>query len=97
MPICTVNSLLFVFLYYEFRSEDCETTEHIILFHNHALHLFLLTLNTQPSDAVPVYELVLLKILAALGNVSGHVEKVHHGQAGWLLLITQRDTPTMRY
>lgn len=37
-----------------------------------------------------MYKLVLLQILAALGDVSGHVEKVHHGQAGRVLLITQR-------
>lgn len=38
---------------------------------------------------IPVYELVLLQILAALSNVSGHVQKVHHGQARWVLLIKQ--------
>lgn len=36
-----------------------------------------------------MYELVLLQILAALSDVSGHVEKVHHGQAGWVLLIQE--------
>lgn len=46
--------------------------------------------NVQPSTEVPVYKLVLLKILAALSDVSGHVEEVHHGQAGWLILIKQR-------
>ena len=37
-----------------------------------------------------MYKLVLLKILAALSNVSGHVEKVNHGQAGRLLLNKQK-------
>lgn len=46
--------------------------------------------NMQPSAEVPVYKLVLLKILAALSDVSGHIEEVHHGQAGWLILIKQR-------
>lgn len=46
--------------------------------------------NVQPSTEVPVYKLVLLKILAALSDVSGHIEEVHHGQAGWLILIKQR-------
>lgn len=36
---------------------------------------------------VPVYELVLLQVLATFSDVSGHVEEVHHGQAGRLLLI----------
>lgn len=42
------------------------------------------------GDQLPVYKLVLLQILATLSDVSGHVEKVHHGQAGWVFLITQR-------
>lgn len=45
--------------------------------------------NVQPSAELPVYKLVLLKILAALSDVSGHIEEVHHGQAGWLILIKQ--------
>lgn len=40
----------------------------------------------QSSVEVPVYKLVFLQILAALSNVSGYVEEVHHGQAGWVLL-----------
>lgn len=47
------------------------------------------TKNVQASGEVPVYKLVLLQILAALGNVSRHIEKVHHGQAGRVLLIKQ--------
>lgn len=39
---------------------------------------------------LPVYKLVLLQVLAAPGDVSGHVEEVHHGQAGRLVLITQK-------
>lgn len=35
-------------------------------------------------------ELVLLQVLAALGDVPGHVEKIHHGQTGWMLLFTWR-------
>lgn len=35
-------------------------------------------------------ELVLLQVLAALSNVSRHVEEVHHGQAGRVLLFTWR-------
>lgn len=46
--------------------------------------------NVWSSGQVPVYKLVLLQILAALGDVSGHVEKIHHVQAGRVLLITQR-------
>lgn len=41
---------------------------------------------------VPVYKLVLLQILAALSNVSGHIKKVYHGQAGWLILIRKEQT-----
>lgn len=37
-------------------------------------------------------ELVLLQVLAALGDVSGHVEKIHHGQAGWMLLFAWRQS-----
>lgn len=37
-------------------------------------------------------ELVLLQVLAALGDVSGHVEKVHHGQTGRMLLFTWRQS-----
>lgn len=37
-------------------------------------------------------ELVLLQVLAALGDVSSYVEKVHHGQAGRMLLITQAES-----
>jgi len=39
-----------------------------------------------------VYKLVLLQILAALCDVSGHIQKIHHGQAGRMLLIRQRNT-----
>lgn len=46
--------------------------------------------NVRSCGEVPVYKLVLLQILAALSNISGHVEKVYHGQAGWLLLIEKR-------
>ena len=34
-----------------------------------------------------MYELVLLQVLAAPGDVSGHVEEVHHGQAGRVVLL----------
>lgn len=44
-----------------------------------------------PADS-PVDELVLLQVLAALGDVSSYVEKVHHGQAGRMLLITQAES-----
>lgn len=54
-----------------------------------SLYLFLHE-HMQPSAEVPVYKLVLLQILAALSDVSRHIEKVHHGQAGWLILIKQR-------
>lgn len=40
-------------------------------------------------STVPVYELVFLQILAALSDVSGYIEKIHHGQAGWVLLIKE--------
>lgn len=40
----------------------------------------------------PVNELVLLQVLAALGDVSGHVEKIHHGQTGRMLLFTWRQS-----
>lgn len=56
--------------------------------------------NVRSCGEVPVYELVLLQILAALSDVSGHVEEVHHGQAGRVLLIRQRgdrEVPTMQY
>ena len=45
--------------------------------------------------SVPVYELVLLQVLTAPGDVPGYVEEVHHGQAGRLLLLTQ-EGPTHR-
>lgn len=61
-----------------------------IIFANANLFLHKCMQNVQPSAEVPVYKLVLLKILAALSDVSGHVEEVHHGQAGWLILIKQR-------
>lgn len=41
------------------------------------------------SGDSPVYELVLLQVLAALSDVSSYVEEVHHGQTGWVLLITE--------
>lgn len=52
------------------------------------------------SALVPVYKLVLLEILAALSDVSGHVEKVYHGQTGRLVLNHQmrdRETPGITY
>jgi len=39
---------------------------------------------------LPVYELVLLQVLAAPGDVSGHREEVHHGQTERLLLHIHR-------
>lgn len=42
----------------------------------------------------PVYKLVLLQILATLCDVSSYVEKVHHGQTGRMLLITEAENPT---
>lgn len=44
-----------------------------------------------PADS-PVDELVLLQVLAAFGDVSSYVEKVHHGQAGRMLLTTQAES-----
>lgn len=41
------------------------------------------------SGDSPVYKLVLLQVLAALSDVSSYVEEVHHGQTGWVLLITE--------
>lgn len=38
----------------------------------------------------PVNKLVLLQVLAAFGNVSGHVEKIHHVQTGRMLLFAWR-------
>lgn len=43
-----------------------------------------------PADS-PVYKLVLLQILATLCDVSSYVEKVHHGQTGRMLLITEAE------
>lgn len=48
------------------------------------------------SGGVPVYELVLLQILAPLGNVSGHVEQIHHGQTGWVVLVPQGGDTTSK-
>lgn len=45
---------------------------------------------TSNTGEVPVNELVLLQVLAALSNVSRHVEEVHHGQTGRVLLFTWR-------
>lgn len=42
------------------------------------------------NSEVPVYKLVLLQVLAALSDVSSHIEKVHHAQTGRVLLIIQR-------
>lgn len=56
--------------------------------------------NVLSSGEVPVYKLVLLQILAALSDISGHVEKVHHGQARWVLLIKDirdRESPRIAY
>lgn len=39
-----------------------------------------------------MYKLVLLQILAALCDVPSYVEKVHHGQTGRVLLITEKPT-----
>ncbi len=64
----------------------------------HLLHIHIQ--NVRKSGEVPVYKLVLLQILTAFSDVSGHVEKVHHGQAGWMLLIKQRrgrERPRMQY
>lgn len=43
--------------------------------------------NIWRSVKVPVYKLVLLQVLAAFSYVSGHTEKVHHGEAGGVLLM----------
>lgn len=42
------------------------------------------------SGDVPVYKLVLFKVLAALSDVSGNIKKVDHRQTGRVLLITKR-------
>lgn len=46
----------------------------------------------QNNRWAPVNELVLLQVLAALGDVPGHVEKIHHGQTGRMLLFTWRQS-----
>lgn len=47
------------------------------------------------SGDSPVYKLVLLQVLTALSDVPSYVEEVHHGQTGWVLLITEAQKPTL--
>lgn len=42
-----------------------------------------------------MYKLVLLQVLATLCDVSSYAEKVHHGQTGRMLLITEAENPTL--
>lgn len=48
-----------------------------------------------PSGESPVYKLVLFQVLATLCDVPSYVEKVHHSQAGRVLLITEAQKPTL--
>ena len=42
----------------------------------------------QAEELKPVYEVVLLQVAAAEGDVSGHVEKLQHGERRGLTLET---------
>lgn len=44
----------------------------------------------------PVDEVIFLQVLAAAGNVPGHVQKVQHGQGGGLVLWGDRNDPLVR-
>lgn len=48
-----------------------------------------------PSGESPVYKLVFFQVLATLCDVPSDVEKVHHSQAGRVLLITEAQKPTL--
>lgn len=45
----------------------------------------------QVCVCLPVDELVLLQVLAASGDVPGHIEEIHHGQTGRVVLIPEEE------
>lgn len=69
-------------------------------FFSHQNHITQLVISFPFSVAavsnrlLPVYKLVLLQVLAALCDVSSHIEEVHHGQAGRVVL---RNTDRTEY